>query len=71
MLPQLQKGTHGKSKQVWAWLGMPGHTLPKVVALHATFFGEYLHSKNQRYHCIASRDIDNQRILQSDWMRAF
>ena len=25
--------------------------------------------KNPRYQLISSRDIDDQRILQSDWMR--
>ena len=33
--------------------------------------GEYLHAKNERYWCIISRDIDDQKILQPDWMRAF
>ena len=31
------KKTPGKSWQIWAWLGMPGHTQPKVLVSHATF----------------------------------
>ena len=34
-------------------------------------FDDYCHAKNLRYHLIAFRDIDNQRILQSNWLRAF
>ena len=30
---------------------------------------DYLLAKNQRDCWISSRDIDDQRILQSDWMR--
>ena len=30
---------------------------------------EYLHAKNLRYQMILSRDIVDQRILQSDWTR--
>ena len=37
MPPKLPNGTPGKSSQVWAWLGMPGHTQLKVVVLHAIF----------------------------------
>ena len=28
-----------------------------------------LHVKNQKYQLIPSRDIDDQRILQSDWTK--
>ena len=28
-----------------------------------------VHEKNLRHCWISSRDIDNQKILQSDWMR--
>ena len=31
----------------------------------------YLHAKNLRHRSIPSRDIGDQRILQSDWLRAF
>ena len=34
-----------------------------------SFFDDYLHVKNLRYHFIPSRDTDDQRILQSDWIR--
>ena len=68
---KLPKGTPGMSRQIWAWLDIPRHTQAKVVALHATFFGEYLRTKYQRYQCIASSDIDDQTILQSDWREAF
>ena len=30
---------------------------------------DYLYAKNIRNHSIPSRDIDDQRILQSDWPR--
>ena len=30
---------------------------------------DYLHAKNLRNCWISSRDIDDQRILQSDWKR--
>ena len=32
---------------------------------------KYLHAKNLRYQLIFSRDINDQRILQSDWLRTF
>ena len=32
---------------------------------------DYLHAKNLRRNCwISSKDIDDQRILESDWTRA-
>ena len=34
------------------------------------FFNDYLIAKKLRYRLIPSRDIDNQRILQSNWMRS-
>ena len=37
MLPRLPKGSSGKSREVWVWLGMPGHTQPKEVVLHPAF----------------------------------
>ena len=37
MPPRLLKGTPGRSREVSAQLGMPGHTKPKVVASHAIF----------------------------------
>ena len=30
---------------------------------------DYLRAKNLKSHWISSRDIDDQRILQSDWMK--
>ena len=43
----------------------------KTVA-DATFSSrEYLHAKNLRYWLILSRDIEDQRIPQSDWLIAF
>ena len=36
-LPRDALRTPGKSRQVWAWQGMPGHTKPKVVVWHDTF----------------------------------
>lgn len=35
------------------------------------FLGDYLHAPNKMYRCFPPRDIDDQRILRSDWMRAF
>ena len=35
------------------------------------FRDDYLHALNLRYRLIPSRNIDDQRILQSDWLRAF
>ena len=31
----------------------------------------YLHAKNLTGWLISSRDIDNQRIMQSNWLKAF
>ena len=36
-----------------------------------SFFDDFLHAKNLRNHLIASGYIDGQRILLSDWLRAF
>ena len=33
------------------------------------FFDDYLHAKNLRYQLILFKEIDYQRILQSDWTR--
>ena len=33
------------------------------------FFDDYLHGKNFRYWLILSRKVDDQRILQSYWVR--
>ena len=51
---------------------MPRYIQPKMIASYhmLPFFGEYLHAKNQRYSRIPTIDIDDQRIMQSDWMRA-
>ena len=38
-----------------------------MVSLH----GEYLNAKYHKYPCITSKDIANQRIPKSDWIRAF
>ena len=35
------------------------------------FLGEYLYVNNQKILIIPSRDIEDQRILESDWTRAF
>ena len=35
------------------------------------FLDEYFHVKCQRYWCVASRDINGQQILESDWTREF
>ena len=35
------------------------------------YFDVYLHAKNLRDYLIPCRGIDDQRILQSDWLRAF
>ena len=41
------------------------HTQAKVVPSYATFSWKKL-----RHHLILSRDTDDQRILQSDWIRS-
>lgn len=43
----------------------------KVIVLDATFIDHYLHSKTRRDRLILSGHIDDQRMLQSDWLRAF
>ena len=35
--PRTTKVTHGKSRQVWAWLGMSEHTQLKIVIADASF----------------------------------
>ena len=37
MPPRLPEGTTGTFRQVYPWLGMPGHTQPEEVASNATF----------------------------------
>ena len=64
------QGTPGKSRQVSAWLCMTVHTQPKAVVSHDTF-PWWVSPCSQRNWWITSRDIDDQRILQSDWARAF
>ena len=34
------------------------------------YLGDYLHAKNLQYQLISSKDIYDQKILQSDWMRS-
>ena len=45
------------------------HTQPKVVIWNATFPWYLSLSKKLRYQLILLRDINDQRILQSDWIR--
>ena len=35
------------------------------------FFYDYVHAKNLWDQLTSSRDIDDQRILQSDWLKVF
>ena len=35
--PKLTRGTHSKSKQVWAWLGMLGQSKQKAVVSNIIF----------------------------------
>ena len=35
------------------------------------FFGDYPHAKNLRYFFVHFRYVNDQRILQSDWLRVF
>ena len=44
-----------------------GHTRPKVVVADPI----NLHAKNLRYRLIPSRDNDDQKRLQTDWLTAF
>ena len=32
---------------------------------------DYLHTKNHRYGLVSSRGIDDQKMLQSDWLTGF
>ena len=49
---------------------MAGDIQPKVVATNITF-SLWISTSKKSYWCIASSDIDYQRILQSNWMRVF
>ena len=61
------KGTLGRSWQVLAWLGMPGHKHPEEVISDATF----INAKNKDIQSFFSKNIDDHRILQSDLVRVF
>ena len=70
MPPRLPKGTLvslQKFGPAWACLDIPNHRNVSDGA----FPWWISPSKNQVYPCFPSRDIYNERILQSDWMRAF
>ena len=47
------------------------HTQPKVVVSDPTFLDDYFQTKNLRYQLISWKDIDDQIMLQSDWLRVF
>ena len=35
------------------------------------FFDDYLHAKNLQDRLTPSRDIDDERLMQSDWLPVF
>ena len=60
------------SRQVLAWLGMAGNKQPKTIASNATFAWWVSSCKwISSNWCFPSKDIEYQRILQSDWTWAF
>ena len=53
------------------WLRVPGYTQPKSVDSYTTWkISPCKKSKISKYWSSPSRDVYNQRILQSDWTRA-
>ena len=61
MPARLLKGTLGKSSHVWMWLGMSNQEYVDIT-MKITMQGN---------SCISSWDIDDQKTLQSYWMRGF
>ena len=67
-MPQiLPEVTPCNSVPVWAWVETSNQ---KYCSLMLPFHG-YFHAENQRIWYNIWRDIDDQRILQSDWTEAF
>ena len=64
--PPVQQNSHllGLSKSVAATNTWPHPTKSSI------FFGAYLYAKNLTHWLLPSRNID-ERILQSDWMKAY
>ena len=54
----------------WARLDMSDHTQLKVVHSELHFIRDYLDEKILRHWFIPSKDIDDQRLVQSDWTKA-
>ena len=56
----------------WAWLSMPDHVQQKVVRSEVSFHWWLSPRKN---HLLTdtdpSKDIDDQRIAESDWTKAY
>ena len=73
----IQKSVDSFQRNWWSknpaiWLDESGHTQPKVVVWDATLPWWFISLQtNIRYRLVPSRDVDNHRILQSDWLRAF
>ena len=65
--PRSSKETSGKFQEIWVWLDNDGHTQLKVLV---TIFGNHFYVKNLTDESIPSRGIDDQRVLQSNSMRA-
>ena len=47
--PRPTKDNTCKTTKVWARLSAPSHVKPKLVALDATFPGDYLNAKTAKY----------------------
>ena len=65
--PDQPKSTTDRFKES---LSMAGHIWPHTTnscTVRCFFFGNYFYAKNLRHSFSPSRDIDDQRILQSDW----
>ena len=50
---------------------MPGHTKPNIVVSHLTIPWWISPCRKSKKLMLTSRDVDDQRILQSDWTWAF
>ena len=66
--PDAPQAKSGKFGHAWASLGM---TNPKCSTQPLPFMDVYQHAKNQSEGSTPSRDVSDQRFLQSDWSRAF
>lgn len=69
-IPRSTKGTRSISRSVRVWLRIPRHSQSEVVVSYVNFPWRMSPCVKSKI-CILSKDIDDQRILKSDWTRAF